>query len=88
VSGRVSRARAAELRDLAALKAEAHVQSRVGGEADVVVIRDGESRRGLTEDYLDVALEGATPARSERFGATLALRDGALIAEARDPLGS
>jgi hypothetical protein len=54
----------------------------------VVVIRDGESRRGLTEDYLDVALEGATPARSERFGATLALRDGALIAEARDPLGS
>jgi len=88
VSGRVSRARAAELRDLAALKASAHVQSRVGGEADVVVIRDGESRRGLTEDYLDVALEGATPPRSERFDATLALRDGMLVAEPRDlPVG-
>jgi len=86
VSGRVSRARAAELRDLAALKASAHVQSRVGGEADVVVIRDGESRRGLTEDYLDVALEGATPPRSERFDATLVLRDGALLAEARGPV--
>jgi threonylcarbamoyladenosine tRNA methylthiotransferase MtaB len=83
VSGRVSRARAAELRDLAAEKADAHVQGRVGGEADVVVIRDGETRRGLTEDYLDVALEGATPPRSERFAATLALRDGTLVAEPR-----
>ncbi|HEX7981178.1 MAG TPA: MiaB/RimO family radical SAM methylthiotransferase [Gemmatimonadaceae bacterium] len=86
VSGRVSRARAAELRDLAALKAEAHVRSRLGGQADVVVIRDGDAPRGLTEDYLDVALEGATPARSERFAATLALRDRTLIAEARAPL--
>jgi len=86
VSGRASRARAAELRDLAALKADAHVRSRLGGEADVVVIRDGDAPRGLTEDYLDVALEGATPARSERFVATLALRDGALVAEARGPL--
>ena len=80
VSGRVSRARAAELRDLAALKADAHVKSRVRGDADVIVIRDGEVRRGLTEDYLDVGLEGATPGRSERFAATLALHDGALVA--------
>jgi threonylcarbamoyladenosine tRNA methylthiotransferase MtaB len=80
VSGRVSRARAAELRELAALKADAHRRSRVGGAADVVVIRDAEQRRGLTEDYLDVALEGATPARAQRFAATLALRDGTLVA--------
>jgi hypothetical protein len=82
----VARARAAELRDLATLKADAHIQARAGGEADVVVIREGASRRGLTEDYLDVALEGATPARAQRFDATLALRDGALVAEARAPL--
>jgi threonylcarbamoyladenosine tRNA methylthiotransferase MtaB len=87
VSGRVARARAAELRDLAALKAKAHVTARVGGAADVVVIRDGDVRRGLTEDYLDVGLEGATPPRARRFAASLALRDGALVAEARDTLG-
>jgi threonylcarbamoyladenosine tRNA methylthiotransferase MtaB len=87
VSGRVARARAAELRDLAALKAEAHVRARAGGAADVVVIRDGEARRGLTEDYLDVGLEGATPPRASRFAASLALRDGGLVAEARDALG-
>jgi threonylcarbamoyladenosine tRNA methylthiotransferase MtaB len=86
VPARVARARAAELRDLATLKADAHIQARAGGEADVVVIREGASRRGLTEDYLDVALEGATPARAQRFDATLALRDGALVAEARAPL--
>jgi threonylcarbamoyladenosine tRNA methylthiotransferase MtaB len=86
VSGRVSRARAAELRDLAAEKAAGQVQSRAGGDADVVVIREGESARGLTEDYLDVALEGATPPRAERFAATLRLREGALVAEARGPL--
>jgi hypothetical protein len=53
----------------------------------VVVIRDGDVRRGLTEDYLDVALEGATPARARRFAASLIRRDGALVAEARDTLG-
>jgi len=87
VSGRVARARAAELRDLAALKAEAHVRARAGGSADVVVIREGDAGRGLTEDYLDVALAGAVPPRARRFGATLSLRNGALVAEARDALG-
>jgi len=87
VSGRIARARAAELRDLAAVKADAHARSRVGGSADVVVIRDGDVRRGLTEDYLDVGLEGATPARAQRFAATLVRRDGVLVGEARDTLG-
>ena len=76
-----------QLRDLAAVKADAHARSRVDGTADVVVIRDGDVRRGLTEDYLDVGLEGATPARARCFAATLVRRDGVLVAEARGTLG-
>ena len=83
VAPRVARARAIELRELAAAKSEAHRRARIGGEADVVVIRDGAAACGLTEDYLDVALEGGAPARAARFAATLVARGAELRAEAR-----
>ena len=77
----VARARAAELRALGARHAERHRAARIGGVADVVVVRGGASPEGLTEDYLDVALEpGAT--RGSRFAATLAADGSRLRAEA------
>jgi threonylcarbamoyladenosine tRNA methylthiotransferase MtaB len=82
VSPRLARARATELRDLAAAKGGAYRASRVGGDADVVVIRAEDARSGLTEDYLDVGVDTVAVARGERFRATLALRDGRLVAEA------
>jgi len=85
VAPRVARARAAELRDLATSKSDAHRRARAGATADVVVISRGESPRGLTEDYLEVALDASAPARSTRFDATLVLRDGRLVAEALGP---
>jgi threonylcarbamoyladenosine tRNA methylthiotransferase MtaB len=82
VPSRVARARAAELRDLACLKAEMQRRSRIGDTADVVVIAGGESPRGLTEDYLEVGLDPGVPARSTRFDATLMMRGERLVAEA------
>lgn len=81
VAPRVSRARAAALRDLGAAKAAAHRGARVGGAADVVVIRQGAAARGLTEDYLDVALAAPAP-HVARFRGVLADRAGELTAEA------
>ena len=81
VPPRVARARAAALRDLGEAKAESHRRARIGGTADVVVI-GRDASRGLSEDYLDVALDGAAPPRAARFRATLVERDGALAAEA------
>jgi len=54
-------------------KAAAHASSRVGGEADVIVIghEDG-NRDGLTEDYLAVDLASPAPARGSRFRSVLA----------------
>jgi threonylcarbamoyladenosine tRNA methylthiotransferase MtaB len=52
----VARTRAAELREIAARKAQAYRASRVGQWADVVVIGSGADRKGLTEDYLEVAV--------------------------------
>src|SRR5688500_8067681 len=79
VAPRLSRGRAAELRDVGAAKAEAHRRGRVGAVADVVVIGQGAGR-GLTEDYLDVAVAAAP--RAARFSATLVDRGGELTAEA------
>ena len=76
-----SRARAAELRELGAAKAAAYRRTRTGGEADVVLIGRGVAARGLTEDYLEVALGTAAP-RIARFRATLVERAGELTAEA------
>jgi threonylcarbamoyladenosine tRNA methylthiotransferase MtaB len=71
VSGDLARARAAELRAIAAEKGAAYRASRVGGAADVVVIGPGPSRHGLTEDYLSVALTEPAPPRGARFAARL-----------------
>jgi hypothetical protein len=85
VPPRTARARAAELRDLAAAKAADHRRSRSGGRADVVVLRTGESARGLTEDYLDVALGDGAPPRACRYDAVLVAQGDALRAEAPAP---
>jgi len=86
VAPHVARERAAELRTIAAAKAEAHRRSRAGGDADVVVVREGVTARGLTEDYLDVALGAGAPPRASRFRAVLVARGGELRAEALEPV--
>jgi threonylcarbamoyladenosine tRNA methylthiotransferase MtaB len=85
VAPKLARERATELRELAAAKAGAHRRRRAGSEADVVVVRDGPAPRGLTEDYLDVALGAGAPPRASRFRAALVERGGELRAEAREP---
>ncbi len=68
----VSRARAAELRAIAARKQATYCDSRVGGEADVVVIGHDDGRRdGLTGDYLQVDLPDPAPPRGARLTARL-----------------
>jgi threonylcarbamoyladenosine tRNA methylthiotransferase MtaB len=75
----VVRRRAAELRELAQLKAESYRRARAGGEADVVVVR-GERREGLTGDFLVVRCPGSFP-RGTRFDARLELVGGELMAQ-------
>lgn len=87
VAPRLARTRAAELRDVAAEKAVAHRESRIGGDADVVVIGAEGRRVGLTEDYLEVGIGLDAPMRGARLLATLASRDGRLVAEARATAG-
>ncbi len=56
------RARAAELRELGELKAEAHRAARVGGRADLVLEgRRGGWREAVTEDYLPVVVPADAP---------------------------
>jgi threonylcarbamoyladenosine tRNA methylthiotransferase MtaB len=76
VDGSVARARASELRALAAAKARAYEISRLGGSCDVVVTERG---KGLTEDYLSVAVSHDVPRRS-RFSGSLAEIDGRITA--------
>lgn len=73
----ITRARAAELRTLAAQKSEAYAKSRIAGAADLVVIGPGPlldttppHRRALSEDYLEVQLNGPHP-RGARVRATI-----------------
>jgi threonylcarbamoyladenosine tRNA methylthiotransferase MtaB len=80
VDARIADARAAELRWIAGEKARAYETSRVGGEADVVVIGDGGKKHGLTGDYLQVELKDSSRARGERFTARLTETGGALSA--------
>lgn len=68
VSPAVARARAAEIRALAAAKSAAYAATRIGATADVVVIGtapetdpDRPLRKALTQDYLEVHLEGEHP---------------------------
>lgn len=79
LDGNTVRARAAELRALGERKAAAHRAARAGGEADVVVVR-GERREGLTEDYLQVDLDGPPQPRGTRLRARLAHGHPRLIA--------
>ena len=67
VDPKTANARAAELRAIADEKARSYARSRVGGEADVVVIGDGGKKHGLTGDYLQVGLDDPSRARGERF---------------------
>jgi threonylcarbamoyladenosine tRNA methylthiotransferase MtaB len=85
VDAATARARAAELRALGDRKASAHRSARAGGTADVVVVRGGGAPSGLTEDYLDVALDAPAPPRGERFHGVLEERGERLYAA---PLGS
>ena len=86
VAPRVARERASELRAIAAAKEQAHRRARAGGRADVVVVRDGPTSRGLTEDYLDVALGSGAPPRAARFHAMLVESGGELRAQALEPV--
>jgi threonylcarbamoyladenosine tRNA methylthiotransferase MtaB len=78
------RERAAELRVLADAKRQAHAGSRAGGLADVIVVR-GDVREGLTEDYLEVRLEGASLPRGTRVAARLSMAGNTLVARLVDP---
>ena len=62
--------RARELRALADEKSRAYRARRAGGTADVVVVR-GDTREGLTEDYLTVTLAAPAPPRGTRLRARL-----------------
>jgi len=79
VPGDVVHARARELRSLGERHAARYSGTRVGGLADVVVVR-GDSREGLTEDYLSVAIEGAAPPRGHRLPMRLEAGDALLRA--------
>jgi threonylcarbamoyladenosine tRNA methylthiotransferase MtaB len=80
VSPAVATARAAELRAIAARKAAAYAELRVGGFADVVVIGGAERREGMTGDYLTVLPAEATAPRGARFTARLARANDRLVA--------
>lgn len=80
VAPAVAASRAAELRALAGRKTAAYADSRIGGAADVVVIRGGDRREGLTGDYLTVLPTDATVPRGARFTARLARENQRLVA--------
>ena len=71
-----ARRRTAELRALARERATAYAMARAGGAADVVVVGDGPTRSGLTEDYLSVELPAPVPPRRTRFAARLSASGG------------
>jgi threonylcarbamoyladenosine tRNA methylthiotransferase MtaB len=82
VPSQVATDRARELRELAAAKAAAYRVSRIGGLADVIVVRGPShrhEREGITEDYLTV-LPGAPLSRGARFAALLEQRGDRIVA--------
>lgn len=79
VDGNVSRRRASELRHTSDEKARDHRKRRSGDTADVVVVR-GDRQEGLTEDYLQVDLEGPRLARGSRIAARLVERGDRMVA--------
>ena len=64
VPGDIARVRASELRDVAGRKERGYRRARTGGDCDVVVTERG---KGLTEDYLSVAVADSTIPRRSRF---------------------
>lgn len=79
VDATVARERAADLRAAGEALALAHRSRRAGGTADVIVVR-ADRREGLTEDYLQVDLDGPRLPRGTRLTARLAEADGRLTA--------
>lgn len=81
--------RAGALRVLGQEKEAAYRQARIGGSADVVVIRpagvEGSERQGLTEDYLTVSMLDPALPRGSRVAATLELDKGRLVARSWEP---
>jgi threonylcarbamoyladenosine tRNA methylthiotransferase MtaB len=75
------RRRSRELREIGERKSAAHVTARAGGKCDVVAIERG---KGLTEDYLSVAIWDESIARRSRFDAILIQDDGILTAHPND----
>jgi threonylcarbamoyladenosine tRNA methylthiotransferase MtaB len=88
VTPTVAQARARQLREVAQRKAWAHQRARLGGVADVVVIRRATEGAGigeaLTEDYLTVLPGDASLPRRARFMARLSEEGGRIVAH---PLG-
>ena len=76
--------RARQLREIAARKSAAYRASRSGGLADVVVVRGGAEREGVTEDYLTVLPTSEMP-RGSRFTARLAAESAGLFASHLGP---
>jgi threonylcarbamoyladenosine tRNA methylthiotransferase MtaB len=70
LDGQVVRRRAGELRSAGDALAKRYRGRRSGGSADVIVVR-GDRREGLTEDYLQVDLEGQRLPRGTRVPARL-----------------
>ena len=70
IDGAVARRRAADLRAAGEALVRKHRGRRIGGTADVVVVR-GDRREGLTEDYLQVDLDGPRLPRGTRLTARL-----------------
>jgi threonylcarbamoyladenosine tRNA methylthiotransferase MtaB len=68
VPGGVARSRAAQLRAVAMEKGSRYAESRSGGSCDVVVTARG---KGLTGDYLSVAVSDTALPRRSRFTGTL-----------------
>jgi threonylcarbamoyladenosine tRNA methylthiotransferase MtaB len=77
----VARERAAELRSVSDALSAAYAQRRIGGKADVIVVR-GDRREGLTEDYLQVDMGGAPLPRGTRVLARLSAGTNRLVATA------
>jgi threonylcarbamoyladenosine tRNA methylthiotransferase MtaB len=71
LSGDVVQRRARELRAAAGDRNRAYRARRLGGRADVIVIR-GDRREGLTEDFLPVSMGDAPLPRGSRVQARLA----------------
>jgi threonylcarbamoyladenosine tRNA methylthiotransferase MtaB len=78
VDAQVARRRAAELRQAGVAAARRYEAGRVGGSADVIVVR-GERREGLTEDYLVV--DAPPLPRGSRFTGILCQGPTRLVAD-------